>query len=98
MAGRDAEGYSDLLLHDMGANLADGVTGEGVATEREWRTAPLIGLRFSRTFLHDGRARTVEEAVRLHGDAGSEARGAARAFDALTPPDREILVAFVRAL
>ncbi len=98
MAGREAAVYSDLLLHDMGPSLADGVAGEGVATGREWRTAPLVGVRFSRTFLHDGRARSVEEAVRLHGGDGSEAAGAARAFEALTTVERAALLEFVRRL
>lgn len=98
MAGRDAEVYSDLLLHDMGAALADGVAGEGVATEREWRTAPLLGLRFARSFLHDGRARTVAEAVRAHGAPDAESRDSARRFEALTPADRAALLTFVEGL
>ena len=95
MAGRDAELYSDLLLHDMGEGLSDGIAGEGLATEREWRTAPLLGMRFSRRFLHDGRARSVEEAIRLHGGEGSVA---ARRFEAMSPADRAALADFVRRL
>ncbi|MFO0628855.1 MAG: di-heme oxidoredictase family protein [Polyangiales bacterium] len=98
MAGRDAEVYSDLLLHDMGAALADGVAGEGVATEREWRTAPLVGMRFARSLLHDGRARTVAEAVRAHGAADAESHTAARRFEGLAPADRAALLAFVEGL
>ena len=49
-----------MLLHDMGDGLSDSLAdGEGVATPRTWRTAPLIGLRFSREYLHDGRATTL---------------------------------------
>lgn len=98
MAGRDAEVYADLLLHDMGAALADGVAGEGIATEREWRTAPLVGLRFARSFLHDGRAHSVAEAVRAHGAPDAESRDAARRFEALTPSDRAALLSFVEGL
>jgi CxxC motif-containing protein (DUF1111 family) len=97
LAGIDAPIYTDMLLHDLGDDLADGVV-DGQATGREWRTAPLIGMRFQKTFLHDGRARTVEEAIRAHGGNGSEAAGAAARFDALSPADREALLAFVNAL
>jgi len=55
--------YSDFLLHDMGS-LGDGIE-QGQATGREMRTAPLWGLRLFTTFLHDGRARTIEEAISL---------------------------------
>jgi CxxC motif-containing protein (DUF1111 family) len=98
MAGRDAEVYADLLLHDMGAALADGVAGEGIATEREWRTAPLLGMRFARSFLHDGRARSVAEAVRAHGAPDAESHTAARRFEALAPSDRAALLTFVEGL
>ena len=98
MAGRDAEVYADLLLHDMGAALSDGVAGEGLATEREWRTAPLIGMRFARSFLHDGRARSVAEAVRAHGAPDAESRESARRFEGLAPADRAALLRFVEGL
>ena len=89
LAGTDAEIYSDLLLHDMGVDLADGMPeGEdGSATGREWKTAPLIGLRFSKTFLHDSRARSIEEAIRMHGGAGSQAAESVGRFGALSPED-----------
>src|SRR5262249_19599378 len=54
LANIDAPVFTDLLLHDMGAALADGMT-DGSADASYWRTAPLIGMRFFRTFLHDGR-------------------------------------------
>ena len=73
IAGIDAPIYSDLLLHDMGAALADGMT-DGGAGPRAWRTAPLIGMRFQAGYLHDGRAPSVAEAVVAHD---GEARGAA---------------------
>src|SRR5207244_11004294 len=61
--------YSDLLLHDMGEELADRQTDEG-AGPRDWRTAPLIALRFQSAFLHDGRAATVEVAILKHASPG----------------------------
>ena len=94
LAGIDAPVYTDVLLHDMGGALADGMT-DGDSGTRYWRTAPLIGLRFMRTFLHDGRAGSVEEAIDLHD---GEARGAADAFRALSTADRETLITFVEAL
>jgi CxxC motif-containing protein (DUF1111 family) len=90
--------YSDLLLHDMGDALADH-RPDGGATGREWRTTPLWGLRLVRQFLngevflmHDGRARTIEEAILLHG---GEAQRSRDLFNALTAADRAALVDFV---
>lgn len=94
LADIDAPVYTDLLLHDMGEALADGIT-DGQAESAYWRTAPLIGLRFFRTFMHDGRAGSVEEAILAHD---GEARGAADAFRALSAADRQILLSFVEAL
>ena len=98
LAFRPVRLYSDLLLHDMGEELADG-RPDGSADGREWRTAPLWGLRVMRDFLdgdafllHDGRARTVEEAILYHG---GEAAGARAAFEALPAEDREALLDFV---
>jgi hypothetical protein len=59
LAGVDAPVFTDLLLHDMGDNLADGLVDEG-ATSRTWKTAPLIGIRHLKGLLHDGRATTVD--------------------------------------
>jgi CxxC motif-containing protein (DUF1111 family) len=94
LAGIDAPIYSDLLVHDMGAALADGVT-DGNAPSTAWRTAPLIGLRFTLTYLHDGRAHSVTEAVLAHD---GEARGARDMFQALSPDDQRSLIEFVEAL
>jgi len=94
LAGIDAQIYSDLLLHDMGPALADGMT-DGSATSLQWRTAPLIGLRFARTYLHDGRAHSVRDAITAHD---GEAHGAAQSFLALSPDDQRALVQFVEAL
>lgn len=97
LAGIDAPIYSDLLLHDMGEALADGIV-DGDATGSEWRTAPLMGLRFFSSYLHDGRAASIREAVELHGGAGSEAAGSAQAFGALSAVDQQKLLDFVAAL
>lgn len=92
--------YSDFLLHDMGEGLADGQQ-VGVASGREWRTAPLWGIGLTETvnghtfFLHDGRARNLTEAILWHG---GEARKARDAFAALEKVDREALVSFLESL
>ena len=92
--------YSDFLLHDMGEGLADG-RPEGLADGREWRTAPLWGIGLTETvnghtfFLHDGRARSVSEAILWHG---GEAQRARDAFARLSAEDRRRLVAFVNSL
>jgi CxxC motif-containing protein (DUF1111 family) len=90
--------YSDLLLHDMGDGLADH-RPDGQASGREWRTAPLWGLRLIRKFLngeafllHDGRARSIEEAILLHG---GEAQRSRDLFNALNAADRAALLDFV---
>jgi len=92
--------YTDLLLHDMGDDLADG-RPEGLADGRMWRTAPLWAVSRAQTsdgrqtFLHDGRARSIDEAVLWHG---GEARAARDAFAQLTAVERRALVAFVKSL
>lgn len=92
--------YSDFLLHDMGEGLADD-RPEGLADGREWRTAPLWGIGLTETvnghafFLHDGRARSVSEAILWHG---GEAQRARDAFARLSAEDRHRLVAFVNSL
>lgn len=89
---------SDLLLHDLGEGLSSG-HGEGSAGAREWRTAPLAGLGHAAArragLLHDGRARSVEEAILWHD---GEARGARDRFVALRPADRRALHAFLASL
>ena len=100
LAFRDVTLYSDLLLHDLGDALADN-RPDGSADGREWRTAPLWGLRIAREFLngglfllHDGRAHSVDAAVRLHG---GEAAAARDAYLALPDADRSALVDFVES-
>lgn len=92
-----AEVYSDMLLHDMGSGLADGAA-EGAAGPRDWRTAPLMGLRFFRAYLHDGRARTLDDAVRMHRGEGSEANDAVDRYAALPEPERRALITFLQTL
>lgn len=92
--------YTDLLLHDMGDDLADG-RPEGQADGKEWRTPPLWGLGATHSvnpragFLHDARARTVLEAVLWHGGEALEARNR---VSGLPPPDRDALLAFLNSL
>lgn len=100
IANRDVILYSDLLLHDMGEELADH-RADGDATGREWRTTPLWGLRVMRDFLagraflmHDGRAATVAEAILLHG---GEAAGARNRFATLSAAERGALLDFVES-
>jgi CxxC motif-containing protein (DUF1111 family) len=90
---RKVRAYTDLLLHDMGAELADICLGE--ASPSEFRTEPLMGLRLSSTFLHDGRAKSIEEAIRVHGGEASASRAR---FEALSSEQREALLAFLRSL
>ena len=64
--------FSDLLLHDMGS-LGDGI-GQGTANGQEMKTAPLWGLRLSGPYLHDGRAGTIDEAIKGHDGEGKSSR------------------------
>jgi CxxC motif-containing protein (DUF1111 family) len=68
--------YSDLLLHDMGAELADGLS-PGLASGSEFRTQPLWGIAAVGPYLHDGRAETLEDAISMHGGEGRASRDAA---------------------
>ncbi len=93
--------FTDLLLHDMGPGLADNM-GDGDATGSEWRTAPLwnIGLTAGvagggEAYLHDGRARTLAEAILWHGGEGEAAK---EAFRTLSASDRAALIAFLQSL
>lgn len=92
--------YTDLLLHDMGDELADG-RPEGLANGRQWRTQPLWGIGLTETvsghdlLLHDGRARGILEAILWHG---GEAETAKRKVMHMTKQDRADLLAFIRSL
>jgi CxxC motif-containing protein (DUF1111 family) len=91
---RSVDLFSDLLLHDMGPNLADGIV-MGLAGGAEWRTTPLWGLSRRRFFLHDGRATAIDAAILQHG---GEARGARDRFAALKRKESDALIAFLRCL
>lgn len=96
--------FTDLLLHDMGAGLADR-RAEFSASGSEWRTTPLWGLGFAAevigrgrgraVYLHDGRARSIEEAILWHGGEGGASR---KAFRKLKKAQRSALIAFLRSL
>ena len=100
LAAQDFAPYTDLLLHDMGEGLADD-RPDFLADGREWRTAPLWSLGLVPTvnghshYLHDGRARNLEEAILWHG---GEAAAAQRAFLAATRDERAALIAFLQSL
>jgi CxxC motif-containing protein (DUF1111 family) len=100
LASQTIRAYTDLLLHDMGEDLADG-REDFDADGREWRTPPLWGLGLvpvvngHSRYLHDGRARSVEEAVLWHGGEATKARDAFKAFPR---PTREALLFFLESL
>ena len=85
--------FSDLLLHDMGS-LGDGI-GQGAAKPTEMRTAPLWGLRASAPYLHDGRARTVHDAIAAHEGEGRVARDR---YLRLTPQQRRQLLDYLNSI
>lgn len=93
--------YTDLLLHDMGPLLDDGYT-EGSANTAEWRTPPLWGLGLSKNsqggqyfLLHDGRARSIEEAIILHGGEGNASKAR---FQQLSATEKAQLFKFLESL
>jgi len=100
LANQTFHPYTDLLLHDMGEGLADG-RPDFDATGAEWRTPPLWGLGLiddvngHRFLLHDGRARTIAEAILWHG---GEAEASREAFRLLDEDQRAELLAFLEAL
>jgi CxxC motif-containing protein (DUF1111 family) len=95
--------YSDLLVHDMGPELADGVS-QGQAGPSEFRTAPLWGLGQRIFFLHDGRTSDLEAAIAAHqsGSArnrdASEANAVVDAFNTLPETSKQNLLNFLRSL
>jgi len=92
--------FTDLLLHDMGEGLADKL-GEHEASGAEWRTPPLwsiglaAGVSGGEAYLHDGRARTLEEAILWHDGEGKHAK---EAFRAMNADDRTALLEFLKSL
>jgi len=95
--------YSDLLVHHMGPGLADGIT-QGNAEGDEFRTAPLWGLGQRIFFLHDGRTMDLVEAIRAHKSRAaspypaSEANAVIDSFNALSEPQKQQLLNFLRSL
>ncbi len=89
--------YSDLLIHDMGAGLADGIV-QGQAGPREFRTAPLWGLGQRLFFLHDGRTADVRVAILAHQSKGSEANAVIRQFNRLPEHQKQDVLNFLRSL
>lgn len=92
--------YTDLLLHDMGDELADG-RPDYRASGREWRTPPLWGIGLAKKvnpdvgFLHDGRARTLMEAIMWHGGEANVSREAVRA---MSSDDRAALLRYLESI
>lgn len=93
--------YTDMLMHDMGAELDDGYT-EGSAKTWEWKTTALWGLGLSKSsqggsalFLHDGRAKSIEEAVLFHGGEASQSRSA---FNLLSQSQKDQVIKFLNSL
>ncbi len=93
--------YTDLLLHDMGAEFDDGYT-EGSANTNEWRTPPLWGLGLSKNaqggqyfLMHDGRARSIEQAILLHKGEGEQVKNK---YQGLTTSDKNKLIKFLESL
>jgi CxxC motif-containing protein (DUF1111 family) len=93
LSNRVVFAYTDLLLHDMGPDLADICLAQ--AEPSEFRTEPLMGLRFKSAYLHDGRAHSIDEAIQLHGGEATNSRSR---YLALTPGQRATLVRFLSRL
>ncbi|MCW5622786.1 MAG: thiol oxidoreductase [Burkholderiales bacterium] len=100
VSNAQARAYTDLLLHDLGDGLSDG-RPDAAAGAGEWRTAPLWGITAGATpgatltLLHDGRARSIQEAILWHD---GEARQARDAYMQMPRPSRDALVAFIESL
>lgn len=92
--------YTDLLLHDMGPGLATTLVEDDL-TSSEWRTPPLWGIGLTegvsggQAYLHDGRARTLDEAIRWHGGEGESAK---QNYLGLSTAEKDALIAFLNSL
>jgi CxxC motif-containing protein (DUF1111 family) len=89
--------FSDLLVHDMGDGLADGIS-QGAAGPREFRTTPLWGVGQRIFFLHDGRTNDLLVAILDHASNGSEANAVVQKFNALSVADKQAILDFLRSL
>ena len=94
---KDANHYSDLLLHDVGSGLADGVA-QGQASGQAFRTAPLWGLGQRLFFLRDGRTADLKQAVLARRGEGSEANGVVSVFNGLADREQQDWLNFLRSL
>jgi CxxC motif-containing protein (DUF1111 family) len=97
LSHQTATAFSDLLVHNMGDGLGDGVT-QGAADGNHFRTAPLWGLGQRLFFLHDGRTADLLEAIEQHSGQNSEANGSINAFHGLTDANRQDILNFLRSL
>jgi len=97
LSGVQANLYSDLLVHNMGDGLADGVS-QGNANGHQFRTAPLWGVGQRVFFLHDGRTSDLVQAIREHKSHGSEANQVIENFKSLSHHDKQNLILFLRSL
>jgi CxxC motif-containing protein (DUF1111 family) len=97
LSNQTANLYSDLLVHQMGEGLADGIT-QGGAGPDEFRTAPLWGVGQRVFFLHDGRTTNLVEAIWDHRSRGSEANRVIEHFNTLTTQEQQEVIDFLRSL
>jgi CxxC motif-containing protein (DUF1111 family) len=97
LRNQDVNLYSDLLVHDMGTGLADGIS-QGEAGPREFRTAPLWGLGQRIFLLHDGRTKDLVATIRAHASLGSEANGVVVNYMILSEAQKLDLLNFLRSL
>ena len=97
LSGVPANLYSDLLVHNMGVGLADGVS-QGGANGQQFRSAPLWGVGQRVFFLHDGRTSNLAQAIREHKSHGSEANQVIDNFENLSHRDKKNLILFLRSL
>jgi CxxC motif-containing protein (DUF1111 family) len=89
--------FSDLLVHNMGSGLADGVS-QGNAGPGDFRSAPLWGAGQRIFFLHDGRTTDLVQAIRAHASPGSEANTVINTFNGLSATDQQNILNFLRSL
>jgi mono/diheme cytochrome c family protein len=97
LSGVQANLFSDLLVHNMGVGLADGVS-QGNANGQQFRTAPLWGLGQRVFFLHDGRTSDLVKAIQEHQSQGSEANQVINNFENLSRQQKKNLILFLRSL
>lgn len=97
LSNKEVNLYSDLVLHNMGRGLEDGIS-QGAASGNEFRTAPLWGLGQRLYFLHDGRTKDLVEAIHEHKSTGSESNKVVDRYDALPDQQKKDLLNFLRSL